>query len=100
MPDVKTIVDNWVRHGIIVDKAKEAIENETLAIDLLIIKRDYSSLTTMVTNAESASYTVLDAHRHLTTMDFGEDACKIREYVNKRLLKNADLYAIINIVSL
>ena len=96
LPDVKTIVDNWVGHGIIVAKAKEAIENETLAIDLLTIKRDYSFLTTMVTNAESASYTVLDAHRHLTKMDFGEDTCKIREYVNKRLLKNADLHAIIN----
>ena len=86
LPDVCTIVNNWTNGGLLVNRAKDAINVNDLVPDLVV----------NVEFSEASDCTMTEAYRLLKIMQFDDDdPCAIKAYIKKRL-SNSDLEAIIN----
>lgn len=88
MPKVREIVRGFEGNGLLVTRAKEIVEDETLCASLVEIRRCYSNLATLVLKMEASSYTIKDASRDLTTLSFDTDPCNVGPYMAKRLAAN------------
>lgn len=86
--EIKSIVDAFEEDGILVNKAKESINCQSVRQSLMQISRDYACLANLITKTESSSYTVEQAIKDFEVLDFGEDICNIKAYVSDRLKKN------------
>lgn len=64
-------------------RAKEAVNNELLVADMLEIFQ-YRPLADNVERFEASQFTILQARRYLTELQFGSDPCYIRDYLNSR----------------
>ena len=97
---VKEIVNSFSANGILVQKAKEAVNdenNETVSASLVKIKRDYSGLTTIIKKMESSKYSIREAHSDINKLDFKEDSASVMPYMAKRMNKNSDMSAIMEL---
>ena len=94
---VKEIVKLFSANGILVQKAKEAVNNETVLASLVKIKRDYSVLTTIIKGMESSKYSIREAHSDINQLDFKEDSTSVMLYIAKRMNKNSDVSAIMEL---
>lgn len=94
LPVVRTIVNNWEDEGLLVTRAKEAVNNELLVADLVEIGQ-YRPLADEIERFEASHFTILEAHRELVELRFGNDPCHIRDYLNRRLA-DSDLAKIVN----
>ena len=94
LPAVRTIVNNWTSAGLLVSRAKDAINVEDLVLDLVKINQ-YRTLAANVEFLEGSACTITEAYRLLKNMQFDDDPCAIKNYIKKRL-SNSDLETIIN----
>ena len=98
LPAVRTIVNNWTSAGLLVSRAKDAINVEGLVSDLVKINQ-YRTLAANVEFLEGSVCTITKAYGLLKNMQFDDDPCAIKDYINKRLF-NSDLETIINCTNL
>ena len=98
LPAVRTIVNNWTSAGLLVSKAKDAINVEGLVSDLVKINQ-YRTLAANVEFLEGSACTITKAYGLLKNMQFDDDPCAIKDYINKRL-SNSDLETMINCTNL
>ena len=98
LPAVRTIVNNWTSAGLLVSRAKDAINVEGLVSDLVKINQ-YRTLAANVEFLEGSACTITTAYGLLKNMQFDDDSCAIKDYSNKRL-SNSDLEIIINCTNL
>ena len=99
LPAVRTIVNNWTSADLIVSRAKDAINVEGLVSDLVKINQ-YRTLAVNVEFLERSACTITKACGGLLkNMQFDDDPCAIKDYINKRL-SNSDLETIINCTNL
>ena len=89
LPAVRTIVNNWTSAGLLVSRAKDAINVEGLVSDLVKINQ-YRTLAANVEFLEGSACTITKAYGLLKNMQFDDDPCAIKDYINKRL-SNSDL---------
>ena len=94
LPAVRTIVNNWTSAGLLVSRAKDAINVE----DLVKINQ-YRNLAANVEFLKGSACTITEAYGLLKNMQFDDDPCAIRNYIKKRL-SNSDLETIINCTNL
>ena len=94
LPAVRTIVNNWTSAGILVSRAKDAINVEDLMPELVKINQ-YRTLAANVEFLEGSAFTITEAYGLLKNMQFDDDPCAIKNYIKKRL-SNSDLETIIN----
>ena len=97
LPAVRTIVNNWTSAGLLVSRAKDAINVEGLVSDLVKINQ-YQTLAANVEFSEGSACTgcpITKAYGLLKNMQFDDDPCAIKDYINKRLF-NSDLETTIN----
>ena len=93
LPAVRTIVNNWTSAGLLVSRAKEAINVEDLVPDLVKINQ-YRTLAANVEFLEGSACTITEAYGLLKNMQFDDNSCAIKNYY-KKLLSNPDLETII-----
>ena len=98
LPAVRTIVNNWTCAGLLVGRAKDAINVKGLVSDLVKIYQ-YRTLAANVVFLEGSACTITKAYGLLKNMQFDDDPCAIKDYMNKRL-SNSDLETIINCTNL
>ena len=98
LPAVRTIVNNWTSAGLLVSRAKDAINVENLVPDLIKINQ-YRTLAANVEFLEGSACTITEAYGLLKNMQFDDDPCAIKNYIKKRL-SNSDLETIINYTNL
>ena len=97
LPAVRTIVNNWTSAGLLVSTAKDAINVEGLVSDLVKINQN-RTLAANVEFLEGSACTITKAYGLLKNMQFDDDPCAIKDYINKRL-SNSDVETIINRVA-
>ena len=97
-PTVRTIVNNWTSAGLLVSRAKDAINMEGLVSGLVKIDQ-YWTLAANVEFLEGSACAITKAYGLLKNMQFNDDPCAIKDYINKRL-SNSDLETIINCINL
>ena len=97
-PAVRTIVNNWTSAGLLVSRAKDAINVEDLVPDLVKINL-YRTLAANVEFLEGSACTITEAYGLLKNMKFDDDPCAIKNYIKKRL-SSSDLETIINCTNL
>ena len=98
LPAVRTIVNNWTSTGLLVSRAKDAINVEGLVSDLVKINQ-YRTLAANVEFLEGSACTITKAYGLLKNMQFDDDPCAIKDYINKRL-SNSDVQTTINCTNL
>ena len=96
LPAIRTIVNNWTSAGL--SRAKDAINVEDLMSDLVKINQ-YRTLAANVEFLQGSACTIIKAYGLLKNMQFDDDPCAIKDYINKRL-SNSDLETIINCTNL
>ena len=95
---VRTIVNNWTSAGLLVSRAKDAINVEDLVPDLIKINQ-YRTLAAIVEFLEGSACTITEAYGLLKNMQFDDDPCAIKNYIKKRL-SNSDLETMTNCTNL
>ena len=98
LPAVRTIVNNWTSAGLLVSRAKDAINVEDLVPDLVKINQ-YRTLAANVDFLEGSACTITEAYGLLKNMQLNDDLCAIKNYIKKRL-SNSDFETIINCTNL
>ena len=98
LPAVCTIVNNWTSAGLLVSRAKDAINMEDVVPDLVKINQ-YRTLAANVEFLEGGACTTTEAYGLVKNMQFNDDPCAIKNYIKKRL-SNSDLETIINCTNL
>ena len=98
LPAVRTIVNNWTSGGLLVSRAKDAINANDFVPDLVSINQ-YRTLTANIEFLEANDCTTTEAYGLLKNMQFDDDPFAIKAYIKKRL-SNSDLEAIINCTNL
>ena len=95
-----SLFDNWISAGLLVSRAKDAINVEGLVSDLVKINQ-YRTLAANVEFLEGSACTIAKAYGLLKNMQFDDDPCAIEDYINKRLSKSdLHLEIIINCTNL
>ena len=85
LPAVRTIVNNWTSAGLLVSRAKDAINVEDLVPDLVKINQ-YRTLAANVEFLEGIACTIIEAYGLLKNMQF-DDAIKLK-FTFKNAIKN------------
>ena len=94
LPAVRTIVNNWTSGGLLVSRAKDAVNVDDLVLDCVRINQ-YRILAANVELLEASDCTMREACELLKNMHFLDDPCSIQAYIKKRL-SNTDLETILN----
>ena len=98
LPAVRTIVNNWTSAGLLVSRAKDAINVEDLVSDLVKINQ-YRTLAANVEFLKGSACTITEAYGLLKNMQFDDDPRAIKNFIKKRL-SNSDLETITNCINL
>ena len=98
LPAVRTIVNNWTGAGLLISRAKDAINVEDLVPDLVKINQN-RTLAANVEFLERSASTITEAYGLQKNMQFDDDPCEIKNYIKKRL-SNFDLETIIKCTNL
>ena len=98
LPAVRTIVNNWTSAGLLVSRAKDAINVQGLVSDLVKMNQ-YRTLAAKVEFLEGSACTITKAYGLVKNMQFDDGPCAIKDYISK-LLSNSDLETIINCTNL
>ena len=97
LPAVRTIVNNWASAGLLVSRAKDAINVEDLVPDLVKINQ-YRTLAANVEFLKGSVCTITEANGLLKNMQFDDNPCAIKNYIKG--LSNSDLKTITNCTNL
>ena len=80
LPALRSIVNNWTSAGLLVSRAKDAINVEDLVPDLVKINQ-YRTLAANVEFLEGSTCTITKAYGLLKNMQFDDDLCTIKNYI-------------------
>ena len=80
LPAVRTIVNNCISAGLLVSRAKDAINVEDLVPHLVKINQ-YRTLAANVEILEGSACTITEAYGLLKNMHFDDDPCAIKNYI-------------------
>ena len=72
LPVIRTIVNNWTSGGVLVSRAKDAINANDLVPDLVSINQ-YRTLAANVEFLEAGDCTMTEAYRLLKNIQFDDD---------------------------
>ena len=97
LQEVRDIVNSFDGQGILVSRAKAAVNDCNIAESLVKIQRDYQELPKLIKQMESSKYTLLEAHADISAVDLKQDCVGIGAYLKKRMLKNKDVKAIVSL---
>ena len=95
--EVREIVNSFEGNGILVRRAKTAVNDPSVAGSLAQIQREYQVLPKLIQKMESSKYTLKEAHTDISSLEFQEDSVGIGAYIKKRMIKNSDVDCIINL---
>ena len=98
LPAVRTVANNWTSAGLLVSRAKNAINVENLVPDLAEINQ-YRILAVNAEFLEGSACTITEAYGLLENKQFDDDPCAIKSY-DKKQLSNSDLETIMNCTNL
>ena len=98
LPAVRTIVNNWTSAGLLVSRAKDAINVEDVVPDLAKINQ-YRTLAANIELLQGSAWTITVAYGLLKNMQFDDDPCAIKNYI-KKPLSISDLETITNCTNL
>ena len=84
---MRPTTDSFEGNGKLVTNAKSALNAPGLANQLMQIKSQYSCLIELIEQSESREFSIRTAQTKLAELNFGEDSCSIREYIDKRMMK-------------
>ena len=98
LPAVRTIVNNSTRAGLLVSRAKNAINVEDLVPDLVKMNQ-YQTQAANVEFLEGSACTTTGAYRQLKSLLFDDNPYSIKDNIKKQL-SNSDLKTIINCTNL
>lgn len=87
LPAVRNIFEAMEGKGLLLSKAKEALSKTELTQELVEILQ-YRKLVELVHRSESSSYTIAQAMNDVQEIEFEEDPCEIKAYIQKRLVNN------------
>ena len=99
LPAVRTTVNNWTSAGLLVCRAKDAINVEDLVPHLVKINQYRTLAANVEGRLEGGACTITEAYGLLKNMQFDDDPGAIKNYIKKRL-SNSDLETIINCTNL
>ena len=85
LPVARTSVNNWTSAGLLVSRAKNAINVEDLVPDLVKINQ-YRTLAANVEFFEKNACTITEAYGLLKNMQFDDDPCAIKNYIYPTLI--------------
>lgn len=88
LPIIKNIINSIDGQGILISKAKDAINNTFLTENLTEIVSNYSSLIEILENFEDSKYNIETGYETLMKINFAKDPVLIKEYLTKRLGQN------------
>ena len=77
---VRTIVNNWTSGGLLVSRAKDAINANDFVPDLVSVNQ-YRTLAANVEFLEASDCTMTEAYGLLKNMQFDDDPCAIKAYI-------------------
>ena len=80
LPAVRTFVNNWTSAGLLVSRAKDAINVEDLVPDLDKINQ-YQTLAANVVFLKGSACTITGAYRLMKNMQFDDDPCAIKDFI-------------------
>ena len=89
----------WTSAGLLVSRAKDAINVEDLVPDLVKINQYRTLAANVEGRLEGSACTITEAYRLLKNMQLDDDPGAIKNYIKKRL-SNSDLETIINCTNL
>ena len=95
LPAVCTIVNNWTSGGILVSRAKDAVNVDDLVPNLVRINQYRILAANVELLVEASDCTMTEAYELLKNMHFLDDPCSIQAYIKNRL-SNTDLETILN----
>lgn len=87
LPTVKSIVNAWEGDGILVRRAKEAVNDPEAANQLFKIFDCYSDISKIIPRLECSELGIKEAV-DMMNMNFKEDPCNIKEYMTRRMNLN------------
>ena len=82
---MKEIVSRWPDSGILVENAKEAVNQPNVAVELTTIMRCYSCLLPLLPKFESQSFSLFEGFQTVMSLNFHDDPCEVALYAKKRL---------------
>lgn len=86
--EIEEIFKSIESNGKLIRNVKEALNDSNLRKDLKNIFSCYQSLSESVELSECESFTISQSSKILASLDFKEDPCQIRKYIDKRLEMN------------
>ncbi len=86
-PTVRSIFEP-LSGGTLVENAKEALENPQVFRSLTKICSQYGQLENIFEEHVDIHFSVEKAHKLFTELNFGEDSCRVKPYLMKRLDKS------------
>jgi len=95
--EVRNIVNSFEGNGVLVLRAKAAVNDWKVRESLVKIQRDYQVLPQLIKRMENSKYTIKAAYEDITKIDLKEDCAKIGSYIRKRMEKNSDISNIVNL---
>ena len=85
---IKDIVNSCPPEGIMLQRAKDALNSTHVASELVLIKLSYESLIPILDDFENSVYNIRTGYEALANLNFESDPVKIKEYLNCRLDSN------------
>ena len=91
---IKNIVDNFEDGGKLVERAKEAIAEPAVFVELRQIYGNYRDIAILIKGITNSSNTIVAASEAIQNLHFGDDPCEIKNYVQSRLARGSDFLKI------
>ena len=91
---IKNIVDNFEDGGKLVERAKEAIAEPAVFVELRQIYGNYRDIAILIKGITNSSNTIVAALEAIQNLHFGDDPCEIKNYVQSRLARGSDFLKI------
>jgi len=93
LPAVKRIVSNITSDGILISRAKAALQETNLVHDLVVVKECYEYLIQILDNLEQSKYNIWTAYENIKNINLKYDPLGLKSYISQRLADN-DIKAI------
>ena len=91
---IKQIVDNFEEGGKLVERAKEAIAEPAVFIELNQIYNNYLDIAILIKGITNFPNTIVDAAEAIHNFRFGDDPCQIKNDIQRRLVSGSDFLKI------
>ena len=91
---IKQVVDNFEEGGKLVERAKEAIAEPAVFIELSQIYGNYRDIAILIKGITNSSNTIVAAAEAIHNLRFGDDPYQIKNYIQRPLVSGSDFLKI------